>query len=123
MKAHILVSAGRVVFLHHVWYGATFWFQEQNNVDNSLQLLLSSALQSQGHFGFSASHILPTVRRLEGHKKPGRDRTRTADLKQPKGYSIPYDIVGQEWLPPLRYLLGIGQWVVINCIVNLLFCI
>lgn len=35
MKAHILVSAGRVVFLHHVWYGATFWFQEQNNVDNT----------------------------------------------------------------------------------------
>lgn len=33
---------------------------------------------------------------LRGHKEPGGDRTKTADLTWPNRYSIPYDIMWEE---------------------------
>ena len=56
---------------------------------------------------------------LRGHKELGWDRSRTADLNWPKGYSIPYNILQKPWKmvgtwprekPLLRDRLGIGEW-------------
>ena len=56
-------------------------FRTKKNVDNILmfQLLLSSAVQSQRHFSFSASWTAMPAGG-GGHKDLGWDRTRTTDL-------------------------------------------
>ena len=111
-------------FLHIVWYETMLWLQEKNNVDNTpmFQLLLSSAVQSQGHFIFS--HC-PASNGLGGYKELGGDRARTVALNWPKGYPIPYGIMwkkklkmGSWWgrLPLPGNQVGTGQWVVSNCL-------
>lgn len=47
-------SWNRFDFLHSIWYGAMFWLQEKNSVNNALmfQLLLSSAAQGGESFTF-----------------------------------------------------------------------
>ena len=58
-----------------------------------LWFLVSSTVQNQGHFSFSA-FCNPLPARWAGGvlKDVGGNRTRTADLNWPKGYSTPYDI-------------------------------
>ena len=93
---------------------------------------MSSAAQSQGHLSSLAAHGALSARGLGVHKELGGDRTSTADLNWPKGYSILYDIMQRNlkmvksWLgrqPLLRDCLTIGWWVVCNCFVHHLLCL
>lgn len=72
-----------------------FWFKEKDSVDNTqmVWLLLSSAVQSQGRLSFSAS---TAAEGAGGHKELGGNRTRTAALNWPKGYSVPYGIMQKQ---------------------------
>jgi len=94
--------------------------------------LLSSAVQSQEHFHFSASLSLQLGHKVGIKSWPPTSRTWTADLNWPKGYSILYDIMQRNlkmvksWLgrqPLLRDCLTIGWWVVCNCFVHHLLCL
>ena len=89
-------------------------------------MLLSSAVERQGYFSFSASStVLPAWGPAE-HEELRRDRTRTASLHWPKGYSILYDIIRKRtskmvgtWLGEQLLLvdwLDISPQVVSNCL-------
>lgn len=83
------------------------------------QLLLSNAVLSQKHFSFSAPCTVLSVRAAEGHTALGGDRTKTADQKWSKGYSIANDITwiklenGEE--------VDIDWQVVSNCLCSACF--
>jgi len=51
--------------------------------------LLSSANKEARTFLDSRAAL--AARGLQVHKKLGGDKTRTADLNRPQGYSLPYD--------------------------------
>lgn len=44
-------------------------------------------------FPFFSFSYCPASEGAAGYKELGGERARTADLSQPKGYSIPYDIM------------------------------
>ena len=96
-----------------------FWYQEKNSVIHTsmLQLLLSSALQSQG---LLASLTILPARGMGQHKESGWKRTWRPDLKCQKGYGMSY--VKTLTLMGGRYWLGIGLWVVNTCVLYHLFC-
>lgn len=83
------------------------------------QLSLSNAVLSQKHFSFSAPCTVLSVRAAEGHTVLGGDRTKTADQKWSKGYSIANDITwiklenGEE--------VDIDWQVVSNCLCSACF--
>lgn len=83
------------------------------------QLSLSNAVLSQKHFSFSAPCTVLSVRAAEGHTALGGDRTKTADQKWSKGYSIANDITwiklenGEE--------VDIDWQVVSNCLCSACF--
>ena len=57
---------------------------------------MGSTAQSQGHLSSLAAHGALSARGLGVHKELGGDRTRTADLNWPKGYSILCDIMWEK---------------------------
>lgn len=58
---------------------------------------MSSAVQSQGHFSFCASHTVLPVRSLGEYKLLGADREKTDDLNWSNGCSISYGIMSKNY--------------------------
>lgn len=100
----VLVSAEtELIFLHNVWYESL----ALGEVDNTAMLQL---LLSQGHFSFSPCCYCPTRNEADVHKELGGDKTRIADLRRPKGYSILYDIKWKNYKRVRSWLGAAAGW-------------